>query len=145
MHQFKKIEQFVIASPEGDESWKLMDEMIFNAESFIQAIGLPYRVVNIVAGALNLAAAKKLDVEAWFPGGGAYRELVSCSNCLDYQSRRLGIKFGRSKTVTGATRYVPVHACQHQSILFWKALFVLKAFQGYHLPPLILETFIDQG
>ena len=52
-------------------------------------LGLPYRVVNIVSGALNLAAAKKLDLEAWFPGSNSFRELVSCSNCTDYQSRRL--------------------------------------------------------
>ena len=63
--------------------------MIATSEEFYQSLKLPYRVVNIVSGALNDAAAKKLDLEAWFPGYNAYRELVSCSNCLDYQSRRL--------------------------------------------------------
>jgi len=69
-----------------------MEEMISNAEKFYQALDIPYRIVNIVSGALNHAASKKLDLEAWFPGSGAFRELVSCSNCLDYQARRLLIR-----------------------------------------------------
>lgn len=69
-----------------------MDEMISNAEKFCQALEIPYRVVNIVSGALNNAAAKKLDIEAWFPGSNAFRELVSCSNCLEYQARRLLVR-----------------------------------------------------
>lgn len=72
----------------------MMDEMISNAEEFYQVLGIPYRVVNIVSGALNHAAAKKLDLEAWFPGSAAYRELVSCSNCLEYQARRLLVRLG---------------------------------------------------
>ena len=60
----------------------------------MQALGLPYRVVNIVSGELNDAAAKKYDLEAWFPGGAKpeHRELVSCSNCTDYQARRLEVR-----------------------------------------------------
>lgn len=61
------------------------EEMIKTAEEFYQSLGLSYRVVSIVAGALNDAASKKYDLEAWFPGYCGYRELVSCSNCLDYQ------------------------------------------------------------
>merc|ERR1712137_1313210 len=106
VHQFEKIEQFVIASPHDDESWKLMDEMINNAENFCKMLNIPYRIVCIVSGALNNAAAKKLDLEAWFPGSGAFRELVSCSNCLDYQSRRLMIRYGQTKKMTGTTDYV---------------------------------------
>jgi hypothetical protein len=60
-------------------------------------IGLPYQVVSIVSGALNDAAAKKYDLEAWFPASKTYRELVSCSNCTDYQARRLGIGYGQKK------------------------------------------------
>ena len=60
------------------------DEMLKTAEEFYQALKLPYRVVNIVSGELNDAAAKKYDLEAWFPGYDNYRELVSCSNCTDY-------------------------------------------------------------
>ena len=106
VHQFKKIEQFVIASPHDGESWKIMEEMLTNAEDFLKTLGLPYQVVNIVSGALNLAAAKKNDVEAWFPGSGAFRELVSCSNCTDYQARRLNIRYGQSKKMNARTEFV---------------------------------------
>jgi len=64
---------------------------------FPQDLGIGYRIVNIVSGALNHAASKKLDLEAWFPGSGTYRELVSCSNCLDYQARRLRVRYGQTK------------------------------------------------
>merc|ERR1712165_510658 len=105
VHQFEKIEQFVIASPHDGESWKIMDEMINNAESFCQMLNIPYRIVAIVSGALNNAAAKKLDLEAWFPGSGAFRELVSCSNCLDYQARRLRVRYGQTKKMNASTEY----------------------------------------
>jgi seryl-tRNA synthetase len=97
IHQFEKVEQFIICAPE--DSWRIHDEMINASEEFIQSLELPYRVVNIASGALNDAAAKKYDLEAWFPGYGEYRELVSCSNCTDYQSRALEIRFGTSKQV----------------------------------------------
>lgn len=70
----------------------------------IQKLGIPYRIINIVSGALNNAAAKKFDLEAWFPGSGAFRELVSCSNCLDYQARRLRIRFGQTKKMMEKVR-----------------------------------------
>ena len=105
VHQFKKVEQFVITSPLDDESWRAFDEMIGNAEAFCQLLNLPYRIVNIVSGALNNAAAKKFDLEAWFPASGAFRELVSCSNCLDYQSRRLQIRYGQTKKMNEKVRF----------------------------------------
>ena len=95
VHQFDKIEQFVICEPE--KSWEMHEEMIKVAEEFWKSLGIPYRVVSIVGGALNNAAAKKYDLEGWFPGYGAYRELVSCSNCTDYQSRAANTKFGTKK------------------------------------------------
>jgi len=70
-----------------------METLIHTSESFYQALGLPYRVINIVTGALNDAAAMKYDLEAWFPGYKEWRELVSCSNCTDYQSRALNIRY----------------------------------------------------
>jgi len=73
------------------------EEMIQVSEGFYQGLGLPYQVISIVSGALNGAAAKKYDLEAWFPGYNAYRELVSCSNCTDYQSRAANIRFGNKK------------------------------------------------
>lgn len=66
-----QVEQFVVSSPET--SWEEMEGMLGNAEGFYQALGIPYRVVNIVSGELNNAAAKKYDLEAWFPGGKAFR------------------------------------------------------------------------
>lgn len=109
VHQFEKVEQFVICSPEGDESWRLMEEMLTNAETFYQMLDLPYRVVNIVSGELNNAAAKKYDLEAWFPAGEKYRELVSCSNCTDYQSRRLDIRLRNQKSAANEQQKQYVH------------------------------------
>jgi len=94
VHQFEKVEQFCVTSPDGDESWKMQEEMLNNCKEFYASLGIPYRVVNIVSGALNDAAAKKYDLEAWFPGSSAHRELVSCSNCTDYQARRLEVRYG---------------------------------------------------
>ena len=74
-----------MTSPANNASWEAFEEMIANAEEFYQKLGLPYRIVNIVSGELNNAAAKKYDLEAWFPASKTYRELVSCSNCTDYQ------------------------------------------------------------
>ena len=104
VHQFEKVEQFVICDPE--ESWKIHEEMIKLSEEFYQSLKLPYRVINIVSGALNDAAAKKYDLEAWFPGYGTYRELVSCSNCTDYQSRSCNIRLRTDKNKTDEKKYV---------------------------------------
>uniref|UniRef100_A0A8P4GMJ5 Serine--tRNA ligase, cytoplasmic n=1 Tax=Dicentrarchus labrax TaxID=13489 RepID=A0A8P4GMJ5_DICLA len=106
VHQFEKIEQFVYASPHEGKSWEMFDEMIGTAEEFYQLLGIPYRIVNIVSGALNHAASKKLDLEAWFPGSGAFRELVSCSNCTDYQARRLRIRYGQTKKMMDKAEFV---------------------------------------
>ena len=75
----------------------MLEEMLASSEEFYQSLGLPYRVISIVSGALNDAAAKKYDLEAWFPGYDDYRELVSCSNCTDYQSRSLEVRCGAKK------------------------------------------------
>lgn len=106
VHQFEKIEQFTLTSPFDNKSWEMFDEMIENSKKFYEKLGISYRIVNIVSGALNNAAAKKLDLEAWFPGSGAFRELVSCSNCLDYQARHLRVRFGQTKKMNAQTDYV---------------------------------------
>ena len=90
-HQFNKIEQFVFCKPE--ESWKTHEELVQNAEELVQKLGLPYRVVNVCTGDIGTVAAKKFDIEVWMPAQNAYREVVSCSNCTDYQARRLGIRY----------------------------------------------------
>ncbi len=96
IHQFEKVEQFVFCKPE--DSWKLHEELISNAEEIYKNLELPYRVINIASGELNDNAAKKYDLEAWFPASKVYRELVSCSNCLDYQARKLKIRMGKVGT-----------------------------------------------
>lgn len=104
IHQFEKIEQFCITEPE--KSWEMFESMIANSEEFYKSLGISYRIVEIVGGALNNAAAKKYDLEAWFPNYGEYKELVSCSNCTDYQSRRLEIRCGLKKLGEREKRYV---------------------------------------
>jgi seryl-tRNA synthetase len=95
IHQFEKVEQFIFCRPR--ESWKLHEELIGNIEGFFRALKIPYRIMNICTGDLGTVAAKKYDLEAWLPGQGKYRELGSCSNCTEYQSRRAGIRY-REKT-----------------------------------------------
>lgn len=90
-HQFNKIEQFIFCKPE--DSPKLHEELLLNAEEILQKIGLSYRVVNVCTGDIGTVAAKKYDIEAWMPAQSGYREVVSCSNCTDYQGRRLGIRY----------------------------------------------------
>ena len=90
-HQFNKIEQFIYCAPE--DSWKLHEELAANVEGILQKLELPYRIVNVCTGDIGTVAAKKYDFEAWMPAQGTYREVVSCSNCTDYQARRLGIRY----------------------------------------------------
>jgi seryl-tRNA synthetase len=95
VHQFDKIEQFVFSRPE--DSWKEHEKMLAVAEEFYQNLEIPYRVMLLSSGDMGKVSAKTYDIEAWMAGQNAYREIVSCSNCLDYQARRLKIRF-RDKT-----------------------------------------------
>ena len=95
VHQFDKIEQFVFARPE--DSWKEHERMLEITEGFYQKLEIPYRVMLLSSGDMGKVSAKTYDIEAWMAGQNSYREIVSCSNCLDYQSRRLKIRF-RDKT-----------------------------------------------
>jgi seryl-tRNA synthetase len=90
VHQFNKVEMFVFVEPET--SWDEHERMLSLEEQFLDALELPYRVMNVAAGDLGASAAKKYDIEAWFPFQERYREVTSCSNTTDYQSRRLGIR-----------------------------------------------------
>jgi seryl-tRNA synthetase len=94
VHQFQKVEQFVFCRPE--DSPALLEELRGNAEEVFRRLEVAYRVVNVCTGDLGTVAAKKYDIEAWFPRQQAYREVVSCSNCTDYQARRLGIRLGKA-------------------------------------------------
>ncbi|HIG97960.1 TPA: serine--tRNA ligase [Candidatus Woesearchaeota archaeon] len=95
VHQFTKVEQFVFCKPE--DSWKIHEELLKNSEEIMQQLKIPYRVVNICTGDIGTVAAKKYDIEGWFPRQDAYCELVSCSNCTAYQSTALNIRFQDSK------------------------------------------------
>ncbi|KAI9887768.1 MAG: Cytosolic seryl-tRNA synthetase [Watsoniomyces obsoletus] len=108
-HEFQKVEQFVFTTPE--DSWQAFEDMIHVAEEFYQTLQLPYRIMAIVSGALNNAAAKKYDLEAWFPFQGEYKELVSCSNCTDYQSRGLEIRCGVKTQTDVRKKYVHLLNC----------------------------------
>ncbi|KAM3073813.1 Cytosolic seryl-tRNA synthetase [Clarireedia jacksonii] len=134
VHQFEKIEQFVLTDPE--KSWEEFDRMIGVSEEFYQSLGVPYRVVAIVSGALNNAAAKKYDLEAWFPFQGEYKELVSCSNCTDYQSRALEIRYGAKLQTEIRKKYV--HALNSTLCATERALCcLLENFQteeGFNVP-----------
>ncbi|HEY2574900.1 MAG TPA: serine--tRNA ligase [Streptosporangiaceae bacterium] len=100
VHQFDKVEMYVCCLPE--ESKEFHERLLGYEEEIVQALGLPYRVQNISVGDLGAPAAKKYDIEAWFPVQGRYREITSCSNTTDYQARRLNIRFRRD----GALDYV---------------------------------------
>lgn len=102
VHQFEKIEQFCLTIDNLQESQREQERMLSAAEEFYQSLGFPYRVVCIVSGELNDAAIKKYDLEAWFPGQKSYRELVSCSNCTDYQARGVGTRCGIKKNCNDA-------------------------------------------
>ncbi len=91
VHNFYKVEQVIFSKPEDSPS--LMEELVANAEEIIQKLELPYRVINICSGELGAVAAKKYDIEVWMPAQQKFREVVSCSNCLEYQSRRLKIRY----------------------------------------------------
>ena len=93
VHQFTKVEQIIIAKPE--DSWELHEELLQNCIDLWNELGLHYEVVNICTGDMGTVAARKYDIEAWLPGAAQYKEVVSCSNCTDYQANRLQIKYGQ--------------------------------------------------
>ena len=95
VHQFTKVEQIVICDP--DESWDHHEDLLQNAVDLWDSLGLHYRVVNICTGDMGTVAARKYDLEAWLPGADAYKEVVSCSNCTDYQANRLRMRYRTSE------------------------------------------------
>jgi len=143
VHQFEKIEQFIFSKPE--DSWQHFDDMINTSEEFYKSLNLPYRVVAIVSGALNNAASKKYDLEAWFPFQGEYKELVSCSNCTDYQTRELEIRYGQKKQTDASFQKSYVHALNSTLCATERALCcVLENYQredGIEVPQ-VLRKYI---
>jgi len=94
VHQFTKVEQVIISHP--DESWKCHEELLKNTQKIWDSLGIHYRVVDICTGDMGTIAARKYDLEAWLPGAGSFKEVVSCSNCTDYQANRLKMRFRTS-------------------------------------------------
>ena len=122
VHQFNKVEMFVFARPEN--SWDEHEQLLAIEEDLIQTLGLPYRVVNVAAGDLGDPAAKKYDIEAWFPSQGRYREITSCSNTTDFQARRLDTRF-RAERQTQL-----VHTLNGTAITDRALLAILENLQG---------------
>jgi seryl-tRNA synthetase len=121
VHQFDKVEMFVFCRPEDsstEHEWLLATE-----EALIGELGIPYRVVNIAAGDLGASAAKKYDIEGWFPSQGRFRELTSTSNTTDYQSRRLDVRFRTEKGLEF------VHSLNGTAVTARAMLAILENFQ----------------
>jgi seryl-tRNA synthetase len=123
VHQFQKVEMVVYTRPE--ESWDTHEQMLALEESLVQAVGLPYRVVNSAVGDLSSSAAKRYDIEAWFPSQERYREITSCSNTTDYQARRSGIRYRADDG-----RLEPPHTLNGTAATDRWVLSVLENFQG---------------
>jgi seryl-tRNA synthetase len=121
VHQFDKVEMFAYTHPEASRDEH--ERILALEEGLVGELGLPYRVVNIAAGDLGAGAAKKYDIEAWFPSQGRYREITSCSNTTDYQARRLDIRF-RSE---GGTQFV--HTLNGTAVTARAMLAILEQFQ----------------
>jgi len=122
VHQFNKVEMFVYIRPE--ESWAEHDRLVELEEQFLRKLELPYRAVSVAAGDLGAPAAKKVDLEAWFPSQERYREVTSCSNTTDYQARRLGIRYRAEKGIE------PVHTLNGTMVTDRALLAILENFGG---------------
>jgi len=122
VHQFNKVEMFSYVLPET--SWDELEWLLAVEERLAQELGLPYRVLNIAAGELSAAAAKRYDIEAWFPSQGRYREITSASNTTDYQARRLGVRYRAG----GGTEFV--HTLNGTAVTDRWVLAILENFGG---------------
>uniref|UniRef100_A0A6T7N9U3 serine--tRNA ligase n=1 Tax=Hanusia phi TaxID=3032 RepID=A0A6T7N9U3_9CRYP len=92
VHQFEKIEQFIISNYKNYDSWKFYEILLNNSKEFYNSLEIPYLCLNIPPFDLNKTASRKTDILGWFPSSSKYQELVSCSNCLEYQSENLNIE-----------------------------------------------------
>ena len=142
VHQFEKFEQFVFAKPE--DSYLEQEKMIGYAEEFYQKLGIPHKVVLLSSGDMGKVSAKTFDVEAWMPGQNAYREICSVSNCIDYQARRLKIRF-RDKT-NEETQYV--HTLNGTLVAVERTMVaIIENFQtsdGHICVPEILQKYLGK-
>ena len=141
VHQFAKVEQFVFCRPE--ESAALHEELRANAEEVFRRLEIAYRVVNVCTGDVGTVASHKYDVEAWFARQRGYREVVSCSNCTDYQARALGIRLGRA----GKPGKVVPHTLNSTAVATPRALVaIVEQYQradGTLEVPAVLRPYLD--
>jgi len=142
VHQFEKVEQFVFSRPE--ESWDEHEKMIQIAEEFYKKLEIPHKVMLLSSQDMGKVSAKTYDIEAWMAGQNAYREIVSCSNCLDYQARRLKIRF-RDKT-NEETQYL--HTLNSTLVATTRVLVsILENFQtkdGHVKIPKVLQDYMGK-
>jgi len=140
VHQFTKIEQIIIAKPE--DSWDLHEELLQNCTDLWDSLGIHYEVVNICTGDMGTVAAKKYDLEAWIPGAKQYKEIVSCSNCTDYQANRLGIRYGQP----GHPNQPVVHTLNSTAVATSRALVaIMEQYQledGRVAVPEVLQPYM---
>lgn len=140
VHQFTKIEQIIIAKPE--DSWVLHEELLQNCTDLWDSLGIHYEVVNICTGDMGTVAAKKYDLEAWIPGAKQYKEIVSCSNCTDYQANRLGIRYGQP----GHPNQPVVHTLNSTAVATSRALVaIMEQYQledGRVAVPEVLQPYM---
>jgi seryl-tRNA synthetase len=130
VHQFNKVEMFVFTRPEW--SWEEHERLLAIEEDIVQGLELSYRVVDTAAGDLGASAARKYDIEAWFPFQRRYREITSCSNTTDFQARRLGIRF------RGEHGLEPVHTLNGTAVTDRAVLAILENFEG-RVPSALVE------
>jgi len=142
VHQFDKIEQFVFAKPEN--SWDEHEKMISITEEFYEKLEIPFKVMLLSSGDMGKVSAKTFDIEAWMAGQNAYREIVSCSNCLDFQSRRLKIRF-RDKS-NEDTQYV--HTLNSTLVAIERTIVsIMENFQtndGHIKVPQVLQKYFGE-
>ena len=140
VHQFTKIEQIIIARPE--DSWALHEELLKNCIDLWDSLGIHYEVVNICTGDMGTVAAKKYDLEAWIPGAEQYKEIVSCSNCTDYQANRLNIRYGQP----GHPNQPVVHTLNSTAVATSRALVaIMEHYQledGRVAVPEVLQAYM---
>jgi len=123
-HQFEKVELVHIVAP--DQSWDALEELVGNAEKILQRLELPYRVVALSAGDTGFSAAKTYDIEVWLPGQQRYREISSCSNCTDFQARRMQARWRNPET----GKPEPLHTLNGSGVAAGRALIaVLENYQ----------------
>lgn len=140
VHQFNKIEQVVFCTPET--SWKEFEQLARNQQELMEALEIPYRVVNVCTGDIGIVAAKKYDLEGWSPREGKYIELGSCSNCTDFQANRLNIKL-----VHPDGRKEKLHTLNNTMVAIARTLRILietyQTKKGTILIPKVLQPYMN--